>query len=96
MASIVNKISFSGLATGGTTTTVTFADTTYGADAFKRANVTFAGGALDGLTVPVTASTKNTLTFATQAGAPAAGDTFTVAFDDTMFMLGFTTSARRA
>jgi hypothetical protein len=99
MQSVLNKLSYSGAATGGTATTVTFRTapvTFYGKDAFKGALLTFTSGALNGTAVTVTGTTAGTtsapdttLTFATQANVPAAGDTFTVAFDDTTFKTSF-------
>jgi hypothetical protein len=89
--SIWNKIQYGGTATGGTTTTVTFANTTYGTDAFKGATVTFASaGANNGLSRAVTASAKGSLTFAALPEAVVAGDTFVVVFSDADYKLGFT------
>lgn len=72
-------------ATAGTATSVTDAGAFTGVNSLVGCTVTFAGNvtaALAGTTAKVITNTVNTLTFtAPLAGTPAAGDTFTLAFD---------------
>ncbi len=78
LSRIVNSLRYTGVATGGSTTTLINTSQVVKAEEYLGGTIWFLSGTLDGVCAVITGCSENTFTFATQASAIVAGVKYAV------------------